>query len=161
MDGRDWGTAVRIRFHWGAGVALLYAAFATATLGFVAFAIAHPAALVSNDYYREATRHDRRIEATVNGRVAAAAVTIETDASGAPVAAVRIAPEHHGRAAGTVTWYRPSDASFDRTVPLALDAAGTQRITIGDLPAGHWRVKVEWEFDGRPFYLERSVMVRR
>ena len=152
---------MKIRFHWGAGVALLYTAFATATVGFVIFAIANPAALVSDDYYGEATRHDRRIEATANGRAAGSDVTIETDAAGTPTAVLRMAPTHHGRAAGTITWYRPSDASFDRIVPLAVDSQGMQRIAIGGLPAGHWRVKVEWELDGRPFYLERSVMVRR
>lgn len=151
---------MKIRFHWGAGVALLYIAFASATLGFVIFAIAHPAALVSHDYYREATRHDRRIEATANGREAGADVVMETDAKGRPMATLRMAPQQHG-GAGTITWYRPSDASFDRTVPLAVDEQGVQRIAVEDLPAGHWRVKVEWELDGRPFYLERSVMVRR
>lgn len=150
-----------MRFHWGAGVALLYSAFATATVGFVVFAIANPAALVSDDYYREATRHDRRIEATANARAAGADVTIETDARGTPVAVLNMASAHHGRAEGTVTWYRPSDASFDRTVSLAVDADGAQRIALDDFPAGHWRVKVEWELDGRPFYVERSVMVGR
>lgn len=152
---------MRIRFHWGAGVAVLYTAFASATLAFAIFAIANPAALVSDDYYREATRHDRRIEATANARAAGAGVSIETDRSGTPAAVLRMAPAHHGRAVGRVTWYRPSDASFDRTVPLAVDGEGMQRMAIGDLPGGHWRVKVEWELDGRPFYFEQSVMVRR
>ena len=152
---------MRLRFHWGVGVALLYTAFASATVGFVIFAVANPAALVSTDYYREATRHDRRIEATANGRAAAAEIVMTADESGVPVALLRMTPDHHGRSTGTVIWYRPSDASFDRTIPLAVDARGVQRFELGDLARGHWRVKVEWDVDGRPFYLERSVMVRR
>jgi hypothetical protein len=151
---------MRIRLHWGVGVTVLYTAFASATLGFVIFAVANPAALVSTDYYREATRHDRRIEATANGRAAAADLVMTADDAGTPVALLRLTPAHHGRATGTITWYRPSDASFDRTVPLAIDAQGVQQLPLRDLAAGHWRVKVEWELDGRPFYFERAVMVR-
>ncbi len=142
-------------------MAVLYTAFASATLAFAIFAIANPAALVSDDYYREATRHDRRIEAAANGRAAGAKLTVETEPSGTPAAVLRMSPAHHGRAVGRVTWYRPSDASFDRTMPLAIDDDGVQRMAIGDLPGGHWRIKVEWELDGRPFYLEQPVMVRR
>jgi hypothetical protein len=152
---------VKVRFHWGAGVALLYIAFASATVGFVIFAIAHPAALVSTDYYREATRHDRRIEATANGRAAGADVVMGTDAAGQPVAVLRMTPKPHGRGIGTITWYRPSDASFDRTLPFSVDAQGEQRMALDSLPAGHWLVKVAWDVDGRPFYVERAVMVRR
>jgi hypothetical protein len=152
---------VRIRFHWGAGVALLYTVFALATVGFVIFAIANPAALVSDDYYREATRHDRRIEATANGRLAGADLVMTTDEAGAPVALLQVAPDHHGRGRGTITWYRPSDASFDRTIPLDVDARGVQRMPLADVPAGHWLVKVAWDVEGRPFYFERAVMVRR
>lgn len=151
---------MRIRFHWGAGVALLYTAFALATVGFVIFAIAHPAALVSDDYYREATRHDRRIEATANGRLAGTDLVMSANAAGVPVAVLKTAPDHHGRGTGTITWYRPSDASFDRTMALDLDVQGVQRMTLDAWPAGHWLVKVAWEVNGRPFYFERAVMVR-
>lgn len=151
---------MRVRFHWGVGVALLYTAFASATVGFVIFAVANPAALVSADYYREATRHDRRIEAAANGRAAAADLVTTADETGTPVALLRLTPAHHGRGTGTITWYRPSDPSFDRTVPLAVDAQGVQRLLLGDLAAGYWRVKVEWELDGRPFYFEHAVMVQ-
>src|SRR5690606_41862299 len=124
-----------------AGVASLYTAFASDTPPRAICAIANPAALVSDDYYREATRHDRRIEAAANGRAAGAKVTVETEPSGTSAAVLRMSPAHHGRAVGRVTWYRPSDASFDRTMPLAIDDDGVQRMAIGDLPGGHWRIK--------------------
>lgn len=151
---------MKLRFHWGVGVALLYTVFALATVGFAIFAVANPAALVSTDYYGEANRHDRRIEATANGRAADADLVMTADEAGRPVAMLRVPPDHHRHSSGTVTWYRPSDASFDRTLPLDIDAQGVQRIALGGVPAGHWRVKVEWNVDGRPFYLERAVMVR-
>lgn len=150
---------MRFRFHWGAGVALLYTAFALATVAFVIFAIANPAALVTEDYYREATRHDRRIEASANARAAGVSVTLADDGD-RRVAVLQLAPGSPVGRTGTATWYRPSNAALDRVVPLALDAEGMQRIDITDLAAGHWRVKIEWEVNGRPFYFEESVMVK-
>lgn len=150
---------MRLRFHWGAGVALLYTAFALATVAVVVFAIANPAALVTDEYYLEAMRHDRRIEAVANARAAGASVTL-ADEGGRRVALLQLAPGSPVGRTGTATWYRPSNAALDRVVPLALDAEGMQRIDITDLAGGHWRVKVEWDVDGRPFYFEESVMVK-
>lgn len=148
---------MRIRLHWGVAVVVLYTSFAIATLSFVVFAIANPEALVADDYYRQAMQHDRRMLATLNGRAAGASVTVSADSSHR-TAVLQLAPSSVART-GTVTWYRASDASLDRVVPLALDATGTQRVDISSLQTGHWRVKVEWEAAGEPFYVEEAVMV--
>ncbi len=146
-----------IRLHWGVAVGVVYTTFAMATLSFVAFAIANPAALVSDDYYRQAMQHDRRMLATANGRAAVATLTVASD-GGHRTAVLQLTPSPVART-GTITWYRASDASLDRAMPLVVDAAGTQRVDITDFQTGHWRVKVEWEAAGQPFYVEEAVMV--
>jgi hypothetical protein len=150
---------VKFQWHWGSGVALLYTAFASATMGFVIFAVTNPAALVTDDYYSEAIRHDRRIEASANARAAGVSMRL-ADEDGRRVAVLRLATGSPETTTGVMTWYRPSDVALDRVVPLALDAQATQRIDIADLASGHWRVKVEWEVQGRPFYFEEAFMVR-
>jgi len=146
-----------IRFHWGVAVGVVYTTFAIATLAFVAFAITNPAALVSDDYYRQAMQHDRRMLATANGRTAGATLTVGSE-EGRRTATLRLAPSSIARG-GTITFYRASDASLDRVTPLAVDASGVQRLDIADLQPGHWRVKVAWEAAGQPFYVEEAVMV--
>lgn len=149
---------MRIRWNWGAGVALVYTAFALATVGFVIFAIAHPAALVSADYYQQSLGYDRKIEAMTNVEALGGSVDVRLD-SGADRAAMLTLPAAHHGGTGTVTWYRASDAAFDRVTPLAVDRDGVQRISIDGLQPGRWRLKVEWQADGRPFYLERVVII--
>ncbi len=149
---------MRGRWNWGTGVALLYAAFASATLAFVVFAIANPAALVTGEYYLEAMRHDRRIEAVANARAVGVSVAL-TREGGRRVAVLQLAPGSPVTGTGTVTWYRPSNAALDRSVPLAFDGAGVQRIDITGLANGLWRMKVEWQVAGRPFYFEEAIMV--
>ena len=150
---------MKIRWHWGMAVVLVYVAFASATVGFVVFAVAHPAALVTDDYYGEALRHDRRIEAAANGRAAAASLDVARDAGGALMATLHLPASHHANGRGTITWYRPSEATFDRSLPLQIDDNGVQQIPMAGIAAGRWRVKVEWDVDGRPYYFERTVTV--
>lgn len=149
---------MRVRLHWGTGIVLIYVAFATATLGFVIFAIAHPAALVTDHYYEDATRHDRRMEAIANAQAIGASVQLVDNGAAAVLV---VAPEQAGRARGSITWYRPSDVSADRVVSMSLDATGRQWLPTAGLRAGHWRLKIDWDVDGRPFYLERAIFVPR
>ena len=157
---------MRIRWNWGTAMALVYSTFALATVAFVIFAIAHPAALVRDDYYRQSLAHDRRLEAAANVRALGASIglTMETEsdaaANGNGARIVLTLPaSHYETARGTVTWYRASDASFDRVVPLAIDRSGLQRMPLDELQLGHWRLKVEWDAGGRPFYFERPITI--
>ncbi|ODS53235.1 MAG: hypothetical protein ABS36_15035 [Acidobacteria bacterium SCN 69-37] len=150
---------MKLRLHWGLAVALVYTAFAAATVGFVVFAVAHPAALVSDDYYQQALRHDQRIAATANARAVAASLQVGREASGALVATLHLPAAHHGRSTGHITWYRPSDATSDRQIPLDVDGDGNQRLPLTGVAAGRWRVQVAWEVDGQPYHFEQVVTV--
>jgi hypothetical protein len=147
------------RIHWGAGVALVYAAFACGTLGFVGFAIAHPAELVGADYYARSLAHDDRMAATTradglgdlftcvpSGDGRALIVTARGRASAAPVT-------------GSLTLYRPSDVRADRTLPFAPDARGVQRVSIEGLAHGRWVLQLQWQAQGLTYYHEQHVVV--
>lgn len=58
---------------------------------------------------------------------------------------------------GAITLYRPSDASLDFFVPLALNPEGKQFISTTNLAAGMWRAKIDWEFAGLGYYHEEVV----
>jgi hypothetical protein len=55
-----------MRVNWGTAIALVYAIFASGTVGFVAFALQHPVQLVSEDYYGESLAHDSKRAAIEN-----------------------------------------------------------------------------------------------
>lgn len=150
---------MKVRMNWGTGMALVYGSFATATVGFVVFAVSHPAALVSVDYYQQAMRHDARMEAAAEAASAGARLTIEGE-PGQQVAVFRPGTLPAGPAVGTVTWYRPSDASLDRRIDLAIDADGLQRFDLSTWPTGRWWIKAEWTVTTRAFYFEQPAMIR-
>jgi hypothetical protein len=147
------------RLHWGTAMAAAYTAFAIATLGFVAFAMGRPAPLVSPEYYSRGLAHDQRLEAAANARALGPALDMAL-AEHASAIHLRLPPAHVSSAEGLVTLYRPSDATADRTMPLALDAEGHQRISMDGMARGRWRLQVEWTVGGRAYYREWPIDVR-
>jgi len=150
---------MKLRWHWGVGIALVYAMFAMATVGFVIFAMGQKVELVSDDYYQRAISFDRHMAAAANAAALGETVRVEAAAQGHGVN-LTWAAEPPGTGDGTILLYRPSDASFDHTVPLELDAHGRQWVPFGNAPAGHWVVRLAWRTDGREYFLERTVTVK-
>ena len=147
---------MKIGFNWGTGIAVTYAAFAVSTLGFVAFALGRPVDLVSADYYARSLAHDERMAAARGAGALDVRAALSADGENIVLTLPR---EQIASASGTVTLYRPSSAAEDRVVPLALDAAGTQRIAAAGLARGRWIVKIDWDAGGRRFHSEAAVRV--
>ncbi|MEO8480857.1 MAG: FixH family protein [Acidobacteriota bacterium] len=147
-----------IRFNWGLGVTLVYGAFAAGTLSMVALASSGRVDLVSDDYYAKSLTVDRRLAATRLGEESVAGIRLETSA-GAPahlVIDLRAPPPADTQ--GTLTWYRPSAASADRTISLTVKSL-TSPISLSGLSSGHWRVQLQWTGGGHDYYLERGVNI--
>ena len=148
---------MKIKWNWGAGVALAYAVFATATLAFVVFALRRPVDLVAPDYYAQALRQDLQMTAERNAReLGGSASIVQTGDRGVLVSL----PTTEAAARGTVTLYRASNAMADRVLDLKTDAMGRQPIALDSLAPGVWSVRVRWNAGGRDFYLEHRIFVR-
>ena len=148
---------MRIRLNWGTGIALVYIAFAAATASFVAFAMGRSVDLVSADYYAQSLQQDQRMDAERNTRALASPPDVVHSSARALVLSLPAA--HAASATGTVTLYRPSDASADRVLPLAIDPDGHQPIALDGLVRGRWLLQVRWSAQGRHYYFEEPVIV--
>ena len=142
---------------WGTGIVIAYIAFATTTVGFVAFAMRTPSDLVSPDYYERSLRQDDRTAATGNALALRRAVTVGRSPDGRTLV-VTIPQEQAHDARGTVTLYRASDVRADRTVALAVNGEGTQTLSFPGLAPGRWIAQVAWTSGGRPYYVEQAVV---
>ena len=145
-----------IRFNWGTGIALSYTAFALGTSAFVAFAMGRPVDLVSADYYARSLQLDRRIEAERNAASLGTRLSVE-DADGR--VRVTLPSDLAAAATGSITLYRASDARADRTLPLVLDASGSQEVSLAGLTSGYWLLQLEWTARGARYYTQRPVVV--
>jgi len=147
-----------VRWHWGHSIAAVYTLFAACTIGFVVFAMDQRVDLVSPDYYEQSVALDARRAAETNARSLGAGFSIAEAADGSGVT-VRWPASAVLGAAGTLTLYRPADATADRHTPMAPDPAGTQTVSLAGLVPGRWMMQVEWTTGGRTFYAEHEVIV--
>ena len=76
------------------------------------------------------------------------------------MAVLSLPADHAGSARGKLTLYRPSDATADFSLPLALDGNGDQQVSLEGIIAGHWILKVRWSAGSRDYYFERPVLVQ-
>lgn len=145
-----------MRLSWGTGIAIAYGTFAACTTAFVAFAMHHPVQLVSEDYYASSLQHDQRRAAIENAdRLGPGVLFVHDDGRVGIAIPAALARE----ARGVLRLYRPSDASADRSVALALDPSGRQQVSLAGLRPGRWRAQLDWSSGGRSYYGELPVHV--
>jgi hypothetical protein len=144
-----------MQLNWGHAIAAVYTTFALATLSFVAFAIQHPAELVSQTYYADSLLHDQHAEAAARGAGLGDRVFVELDEGNRLVFGVPT--NSTDTVQGQATLYRASNANADRTWPIALDGSGRQAVVTSGLPSGHWTLRLDWRAGGVDFYAERAV----
>ena len=70
-----------VRLHYGVAVAVFYTAFASATVGFVAFAMTQEVQLVSRDYYERSLQHDSQMRARANAEMLGDGLKVAVDHS--------------------------------------------------------------------------------
>lgn len=147
-----------IRWHWGHSIATIYTVFAASTVGFVVYAMEQRVDLVSDDYYEKSIALDARRSAEANVRALGDGFAIITPESGRSVS-VRWPVGALAGAAGTLTLYRPADATADRHIAMAPDATSEQTMSLAGLAPGRWMLQVEWTAGTRAFYAEHEVIV--
>jgi hypothetical protein len=146
-----------MKWNWGTGVAAAYLAFASATSGFVAFAMHRPVSLVRPDYYAESLREDDRMAARANARRLGPSVAIARE--GPSVLRISVPPDESTAVHGSILLYRASDPAADRTFAFEPDATGAQQLRLDELAAGYWLVKLHWTAGGRDYDAERPVIL--
>jgi nitrogen fixation protein FixH len=140
--------------RWGIGIFALYGGFVVFILICVAFASLQSFDLVESDYYQKGLDYQQRIDrvnrtATSGGSpgfgydAAQNAIVISFPAS--------ISAESLG---GVVTLFRPSNAQWDRTIPLRLASDNRQIISAEALAKGRWRIKIDWSVGDTAYYAE-------
>jgi nitrogen fixation protein FixH len=147
-----------MRLHWGLGIAATYLAFASATAGFVTFAMQQRVELVRPDYYAHSLTLDAQRRAEARTAALGDRFRLDVDNRGRTIR-ISWPREQAGRIRGTAWLYRPSDSSADRRIALAPDAAGRQALAV-DGQAGRWVVRLEWTVDGDAYSSERDLVAR-
>lgn len=128
------------------------AAFATAA-SVVVIMVSKKVELVAPDYYAQDQRHSEQMERERRANALALPVTVTYEKSASSITIQY--PEKDIN--GTVTLYRPSDLTMDRSVEIAVDEHQQQKISADKLADGLWRVRLQWNQNGEEYYQENAI----
>lgn len=143
--------------NWGYRIVIAYLLF-VGILGVLAFkSFRSKVNLVAPDYYKQELAYQQQIDKIKNAASLEHPLTIEL-LSEQRLLIVRF-PSSQVGLRGKVTLYRPSNSDLDRTWKLQPDQENRQFISLKDMADGLWKVKVEWEANGKSFYQQKNIYV--
>lgn len=144
--------------NWGYKIILVFVIFATGILTLVIKSMRTRVDMVTGDYYAEELKYQQNIDAQKNAHRLTGPVTVAQTGDSIEI----IFPQECiGRELnGEITFYRPSDSRRDFTVPAQPDAQGKVLVSRARLDRGNYRIKVQWESEGIPYFLEKQFFVQ-
>ncbi len=111
--------------------------------------------LVTEDYYKQELGYESQMDKMRNARLLAQPVQVQVEGRNVAV----VFPVREGNVSGEIQMFRPSDAQYDRRVAVAPDAAGKQQLNLAGLPAGLYRLKIDWKAGEKSFYTEEAINI--
>ena len=152
----NWNT---IRSNpWPYAIIGYFVIFISAMSAWVVVAVRNDMDLVRDDYYEHEIRYQQQLDSLNRTARRAEDVSVAYNYEAQrveiklPFSAKEI-PE------GKIKFYRPSDATKDKVVNLALDTNGRQTVPTEALQGGFWRVQISWKTNGEDYYFEQPVVV--
>ena len=144
---------------WPLGIITTLVVFFAGTVGLIVMACSQKVDLVSADYYENELKFQGRIDQVERTRSAVTQASVAYDAALKCITISLPADQARRDISGHIDLYRPSAAGMDRTVKLAPDAHGVQRLDAAGLAPGLWKVRVSWTVEKQDYYLDQKVVV--
>ncbi len=149
---------MRFKWHWGIAIAVVYIGFVLIRVITIVIAEHNNVDLVSPDYYEKEIRYEDRIAELRNSKLLTEPVTIKTENRIVTVYFPASFP--HEKLKGDITLFRPSDKKLDKVFPVKPDSGSIQRIDLGLLQPGYWKMQIQWGFDEKRYYDEFPLVLR-
>jgi hypothetical protein len=142
---------------WGWKIVVIYVLFVIMTLSMVFYFMGQKVDLVAEDYYKQEIEYQDQIDKMNKTKLLKQAVGFEYSTTDRMVK-ISFPTDHIEKGLnGNIHFYRPSNADEDKNFTIAPGVAGEQKIGVGSLSKGLWKVKISWSSAGEDFYDERVV----
>jgi hypothetical protein len=142
---------------WGTKIAILYVGFVALIATMVALSMHENVDLVSADYYVQELNHQRKIDKIERTQKLKTQLTW-TMRDGA--IQINYPEEFRGKpVTGNIQFFRPSDASLDRSMPIKADSSGMQTVSTLNLKKGVYLIQIHWESEKSSYYNEGTIQL--
>lgn len=145
--------------NWGTKIAVGYGLFVVLIVGMVILAFQYDVNLVAPDYYAQELEYQTQIDSHNNlislegkmaFKVAKATKMLEIQF---PEGALTPGAE------GQMHFFRPSDPGLDFKMDFNGAKGHVLQINTAKMAGGYWRVKMNWESEGKPYFYEQQIQL--
>lgn len=109
--------------------------------------------LVTEEYYKQELVYESHLVKMRNAQALSQPVQVRVNGQGVEVQF----PQLEAQVKGQLQIFRPSDAQYDRLVTLLPDAQGRQMLDVKGMPAGLYRLKIDWQAGNTSYYTEQAI----
>lgn len=145
----------RYNFNWGHGIIVTFVLFGAFMAYFYVNMSKESIELVGKNYYADGQAFQKKINEREQTASLSSKAKLEFSAD-FQQAKIEF-PNSVTQA--ILVFYRPSNASQDKTVSVSSDTAGLALISTAFLVKGPWKVSLSWEKDGKNFIEEQRIQV--
>ena len=146
-----------MKLNWGTGIALVYGIFALSMLGFAIQSTKHDVNLIKKEYYEDDINYQVHYDKIQNAMKLKTDLKVALDSTGSAI--VLSFPAALPKPTGKVLIFRPSQTGVDVELTVEVNAQNAMEIPTSSLKAGLWKIKVEWQAEGKDFYKEQSLII--
>ncbi|WP_143960793.1 FixH family protein [Litoribacter populi] len=141
--------------NWGHGIAIFFTCFVAFMIFMVVKSFQQNIDLVTDNYYEQELKFQQQIDKINNDKGLETPVAVKFKSN-----TVNITFPALPGIEGNIHIFRPSDSMFDLEKTIELDENFHQSIPVDNLPAGFYRVKINWQAQGMEYYTEETLNFR-
>lgn len=145
-----------MKLNWGHKIAIVYTLFVGFMMFMLFLSMQEDHELVTQDYYEQELKYQKKIEASKN--LQAASFNIEITPKNGEVYIHFNGFESTEKPVGKVILYKPDNASLDQSIGLELNETGSM-VILPKGKSGRYNVSLDFEIDGVPFYSEKEILL--
>lgn len=149
---------MKIKINWGTGIVIALAVMMSGMLFLVYYATRQDYSLVEKNYYQKEIAYQEHIDKVKNANALNEKIALLQTGN-----RLRLTfPDlfHADTLKGTIHLYSPVSEKNDLIVPIQLDNQLSQLVSIGKLPKGRYKIKVDWTARKTPYYQELEIFLK-
>lgn len=145
--------------NWGKKILILYLGFVAMIVFMVYQTMTQKIDLVADDYYEQELKYEDKITGQRNTNTLSEQLQCVTNNTNIIITFPKELNTNNVK--GSLSFFCPSDNKKDKTIPLKLDDANQQIISHQAIAAGLYKVKIEWQTEGKNYYYETPLVISK
>ncbi|WP_159521911.1 FixH family protein [Sunxiuqinia indica] len=148
---------MKLKINWGTGIVIALLIMISGMLFLVSIALRQDFYLVEKDYYQKSVNYQSQIDKINNVTKLAVPVKLTQSDKAIQINFPELFKKEQLK--GTIHIYSPVSEKNDMKLPILLNAALSQSISVKNLPKGRYTVKLDWTSNEKPYYQELEMQL--